>query len=167
MIQAAHIGVGINGQEGMQAVMACDIAIPQFQFLTDLLLVHGWWSYLRISRVHLPAFPFQKMFHVHLLQRIVVLEDSIVCMLSCENQSYVFIFFLKESGIYHDTILVQHIYRVFRPAILWWLVPVTLQCCVHCPASICCWHIWQGTATVSLWASGTFLISIDKNWCWY
>jgi phospholipid-transporting ATPase len=42
MIQAAHIGVGINGQEGMQAVMACDIAIPQFQFLTDLLLVHGW-----------------------------------------------------------------------------------------------------------------------------
>jgi phospholipid-transporting ATPase len=30
MIQAAHIGVGINGQKGMQAVMARDIAIPQF-----------------------------------------------------------------------------------------------------------------------------------------
>ncbi len=87
MIQAAHIGVVINGQEGMQAVMACDIATPQFQFLTDLLLVHGQWSYLCISRVHLPAFPFQKMFHIHLLQRIAVLENSIVCMLSCENQS--------------------------------------------------------------------------------
>jgi P-type E1-E2 ATPase len=87
MIQAAHIGVGINGQEGMQAVMACEIAIPQFRFLTDLLLVHGQWSYLCISRVHLPAFPFQKVFHIHLLQRIVALEDSIVCVLSFENQS--------------------------------------------------------------------------------
>jgi P-type E1-E2 ATPase len=87
MIPAAHIGVGINGQEGMQAVMACDIAIRQFRFLNNLLLVHGRWSYLCISRVHLPAFPFQKMFHVHLLQRIVVLEDSFVCVLSFENQS--------------------------------------------------------------------------------
>ncbi|KAL2632249.1 hypothetical protein R1flu_016935 [Riccia fluitans] len=51
MIQAAHIGVGISGQEGMQAVMASDFAIAQFRFLTDLLLVHGRWSYNRISKV--------------------------------------------------------------------------------------------------------------------
>ncbi|KAI9168771.1 hypothetical protein LWI28_001718 [Acer negundo] len=51
MIQAAHIGVGISGQEGMQAVMASDFAIAQFRFLTDLLLVHGRWSYLRICKV--------------------------------------------------------------------------------------------------------------------
>ncbi|KAH9709267.1 phospholipid-transporting ATPase 3 [Citrus sinensis] len=50
MIQAAHIGVGISGQEGMQAVMASDFAIAQFRFLTDLLLVHGRWSYLRICK---------------------------------------------------------------------------------------------------------------------
>jgi len=31
MIQAAHIGVGISGQEGMQAVMASDYAIAQFR----------------------------------------------------------------------------------------------------------------------------------------
>ncbi|KAB5537560.1 hypothetical protein DKX38_015093 [Salix brachista] len=51
MIQAAHIGVGISGLEGMQAVMASDFAIAQFRFLTDLLLVHGRWSYLRICKV--------------------------------------------------------------------------------------------------------------------
>ncbi|CAI0379544.1 unnamed protein product [Linum tenue] len=51
MIQAAHIGVGISGMEGMQAVMASDFAIAQFRFLTDLLLVHGRWSYLRICKV--------------------------------------------------------------------------------------------------------------------
>lgn len=51
MIQAAHIGVGISGLEGMQAVMASDFAIAQFKFLTDLLLVHGRLSYIRISKV--------------------------------------------------------------------------------------------------------------------
>ncbi|PIA47079.1 hypothetical protein AQUCO_01400049v1 [Aquilegia coerulea] len=51
MIQAAHVGVGISGLEGMQAVMASDFAIAQFRFLSDLLLVHGRWSYLRICKV--------------------------------------------------------------------------------------------------------------------
>ncbi|XWS34910.1 hypothetical protein CRYUN_Cryun21dG0077800 [Craigia yunnanensis] len=51
MIQAAHIGVGISGLEGMQAVMASDFAIAQFRFLKDLLLVHGRWSYLRLCKV--------------------------------------------------------------------------------------------------------------------
>ena len=31
MIQAAHIGVGISGQEGLQAVMAADFALAQFR----------------------------------------------------------------------------------------------------------------------------------------
>ncbi|KAK1415692.1 hypothetical protein QVD17_31477 [Tagetes erecta] len=51
MIQAAHVGVGISGLEGMQAVMASDFAIAQFRFLTDLLLVHGRWSYMRLCKV--------------------------------------------------------------------------------------------------------------------
>eukprot|EP00824_Muranothrix_gubernata_P008681 TRINITY_DN2115_c0_g1_i1.p1 TRINITY_DN2115_c0_g1~~TRINITY_DN2115_c0_g1_i1.p1 ORF type:complete len:1059 (-),score=246.27 TRINITY_DN2115_c0_g1_i1:588-3764(-) len=51
MIQAAHIGVGISGQEGMQAVMAADYAIAQFRFLQRLLLVHGRYSYKRIAYV--------------------------------------------------------------------------------------------------------------------
>ncbi len=51
MIQKAHIGVGISGQEGMQAAMAADFSIAQFRFLTPLLLVHGRLSYKRISRM--------------------------------------------------------------------------------------------------------------------
>jgi magnesium-transporting ATPase (P-type)/class 3 adenylate cyclase len=41
MIQEAHVGVGIKGVEGVQAVRASDIAIGQFRFLQRLLLVHG------------------------------------------------------------------------------------------------------------------------------
>uniref|UniRef100_A0AAY4BEK6 Phospholipid-transporting ATPase n=1 Tax=Denticeps clupeoides TaxID=299321 RepID=A0AAY4BEK6_9TELE len=48
MIKAAHIGVGISGQEGMQAVLSSDYSFAQFRFLQRLLLVHGRWSYLRM-----------------------------------------------------------------------------------------------------------------------
>ncbi|KAJ1512199.1 hypothetical protein HMI54_000208 [Coelomomyces lativittatus] len=51
MIQAAHIGVGISGEEGLQAAMASDYAIAQFRYLTKLLLVHGRWSYHRVSEL--------------------------------------------------------------------------------------------------------------------
>lgn len=47
MIQAADVGVGISGEEGMQAVNASDYSIAQFRFLKRLLLVHGHWSYAR------------------------------------------------------------------------------------------------------------------------
>lgn len=47
MIQEAHIGVGVAGEEGLQAVMASDYSIGQFRFLTRLLLVHGHYAYLR------------------------------------------------------------------------------------------------------------------------
>lgn len=53
MLQAADIGIGIAGQEGMQAVMSSDYAIAQFKYLSRLLLVHGRWSYLRTSKVTL------------------------------------------------------------------------------------------------------------------
>ncbi|KAH9632831.1 hypothetical protein HF086_005886 [Spodoptera exigua] len=43
-------GVGISGQEGMQAVLASDYSIAQFRFLQRLLLVHGRWSYYRMCK---------------------------------------------------------------------------------------------------------------------
>lgn len=49
MIQEAHVGVGIAGEEGRQAVMSSDYAIGQFRYLTRLLLVHGRWSYRRLA----------------------------------------------------------------------------------------------------------------------
>eukprot|EP01116_Phalansterium_solitarium_P015668 TRINITY_DN3482_c0_g1_i4.p1 TRINITY_DN3482_c0_g1~~TRINITY_DN3482_c0_g1_i4.p1 ORF type:complete len:1118 (-),score=428.30 TRINITY_DN3482_c0_g1_i4:1315-4668(-) len=51
MIQAAHVGVGISGEEGLQASRSADYAIAQFRFLKRLLLVHGRLSYRRIARV--------------------------------------------------------------------------------------------------------------------
>nr|XP_033789630.1 phospholipid-transporting ATPase IC [Geotrypetes seraphini]XP_033789640.1 phospholipid-transporting ATPase IC [Geotrypetes seraphini]XP_033789649.1 phospholipid-transporting ATPase IC [Geotrypetes seraphini]XP_033789659.1 phospholipid-transporting ATPase IC [Geotrypetes seraphini]XP_033789667.1 phospholipid-transporting ATPase IC [Geotrypetes seraphini]XP_033789675.1 phospholipid-transporting ATPase IC [Geotrypetes seraphini]XP_033789682.1 phospholipid-transporting ATPase IC [Geotrypetes s len=50
MIKTAHIGVGISGQEGMQAVMSSDYSFAQFRFLQRLLLVHGRWSYIRMCK---------------------------------------------------------------------------------------------------------------------
>ncbi|KAJ5066837.1 putative phospholipid-transporting atpase [Anaeramoeba ignava] len=56
MIQASHIGIGISGQEGMQAVLASDYSIAQFRFLSKLLLVHGRWSYRRNTKLILYSF---------------------------------------------------------------------------------------------------------------
>ena len=49
MIQKAHVGVGIYGKEGLQAVNNSDFAIGQFRFLQLLMLVHGRWCYRRVS----------------------------------------------------------------------------------------------------------------------
>lgn len=56
MIQAAHVGVGISGMEGMQAARSADFAIGQFKYLRKLLLIHGSWSYQRISLAILYSF---------------------------------------------------------------------------------------------------------------
>lgn len=56
MIQEANVGVGIIGKEGLQAANASDYAIARFQYLLPLILVHGRWSYLRITRVILYCF---------------------------------------------------------------------------------------------------------------
>ncbi|XP_054939126.1 phospholipid-transporting ATPase IK isoform X15 [Physeter macrocephalus] len=50
MIKTADIGVGLAGQEGMQAVQNSDYVLAQFCFLRRLLLVHGRWSYMRICK---------------------------------------------------------------------------------------------------------------------
>lgn len=56
MIQAAHVGVGISGVEGLQAARSADVAIAQFRFLQKLLLVHGTWSYHRLSKLILYSY---------------------------------------------------------------------------------------------------------------
>uniref|UniRef100_A0A8C5G918 Phospholipid-transporting ATPase n=1 Tax=Gouania willdenowi TaxID=441366 RepID=A0A8C5G918_GOUWI len=49
MIQEAHVGIGIMGKEGRQAVRNSDYAIARFKFLAKLLLVHGHFYYVRIA----------------------------------------------------------------------------------------------------------------------
>jgi phospholipid-transporting ATPase len=60
MIQEAHVGVGIMGKEGTQAVRAADYAFGEFKYLQRLLTVHGRFQYLRMSGIIL--FSFYKNF---------------------------------------------------------------------------------------------------------
>ncbi|CDK29690.1 unnamed protein product [Kuraishia capsulata CBS 1993] len=60
MIQAADVGVGIAGEEGRQAVMSSDYGIGQFRFLARLILVHGRWSYKRLSEM-IPSFFYKNV----------------------------------------------------------------------------------------------------------
>uniref|UniRef100_A0AAX7U4Y2 Phospholipid-transporting ATPase n=1 Tax=Astatotilapia calliptera TaxID=8154 RepID=A0AAX7U4Y2_ASTCA len=66
MIQAADIGIGISGQEGMQAVMASDFAISHFKHLKKLLLVHGHWCYTRLANMIIYFF-YKNVAYVNLL----------------------------------------------------------------------------------------------------
>ncbi|KAM8765455.1 phospholipid-transporting ATPase VB isoform 2-T2 [Rhynchonycteris naso] len=66
MIQAADVGVGISGQEGMQAVMSSDFAISRFRHLKKLLLVHGHWCYSRLARMVVYYF-YKNVCYVNLL----------------------------------------------------------------------------------------------------
>ncbi|TYZ57193.1 hypothetical protein PybrP1_011143 [[Pythium] brassicae (nom. inval.)] len=56
MIQRAHIGVGIAGEEGHQASDASDYSIPAFKHLQQLVLVHGRWMNRRVSILTLYIF---------------------------------------------------------------------------------------------------------------
>ncbi|XP_061548497.1 phospholipid-transporting ATPase IH isoform X5 [Phycodurus eques] len=51
MILEAHVGIGIMGKEGRQAVRNSDYAIPKFKHLKKILLVHGHYYYIRISEL--------------------------------------------------------------------------------------------------------------------
>ena len=66
MITAAHIGVGIAGLEGQQAVRASDYSIAQFRFLRILLLYHGREAYRR------NAYAVCYMFYKNILETIPI-----------------------------------------------------------------------------------------------
>ncbi|XP_053574562.1 phospholipid-transporting ATPase VB isoform X1 [Bombina bombina] len=66
MIQAADVGIGISGQEGMQAVMSSDFAISRFKHLKKLLLVHGHWCYARLAKMVIYFF-YKNVAYVNLL----------------------------------------------------------------------------------------------------
>eukprot|EP01102_Stenamoeba_stenopodia_P016185 TRINITY_DN5629_c0_g1_i1.p1 TRINITY_DN5629_c0_g1~~TRINITY_DN5629_c0_g1_i1.p1 ORF type:complete len:1050 (-),score=233.24 TRINITY_DN5629_c0_g1_i1:3344-6466(-) len=51
MIQAADVGIGIEGKEGKQASLAADFSITQFSHLARLVLWHGRNSYKRSARL--------------------------------------------------------------------------------------------------------------------
>ena len=66
MITAAHIGIGISGLEGQQAVRASDYAIGQFKFLRNLLFFHGREAYRR------NAIAVSYMFYKNILETVPI-----------------------------------------------------------------------------------------------
>lgn len=105
MIQAAHVGVGISGVEGLQAARSADVAIAQFRFLTKLLLVHGTWSYHRLSKLIL--YSYYKNLALCMTQFWVFLHFAnlmIVCLSKCV---------LRTSNIrVMDTIVLQCLFHI-------------------------------------------------------
>lgn len=68
MIQASHVGIGISGNEGLQAARVADYAIAQFRFLQRLLLVHGRWNYARTAKFILCTFWKEMFFYLSTAQ---------------------------------------------------------------------------------------------------
>ncbi|KAJ1329638.1 phospholipid-translocating ATPase [Microdochium nivale] len=64
MIQAAHVGVGISGKEGLQAARVADYSIAQFRFLQRLLFVHGRYVYHRTGKYILATFWKEIVFYI-------------------------------------------------------------------------------------------------------
>ncbi|KAI3633805.1 hypothetical protein MIR68_008137 [Amoeboaphelidium protococcarum] len=56
MLKEAHLGIGIAGREGLQAAKSSDYYIYRFRFLSRLLLIHGRWSYFRVSKFIMGSF---------------------------------------------------------------------------------------------------------------
>merc|ERR1711966_616084 len=51
MIQAADVGIGIEGKEGKQASLAADFSLTKFAHVSRLMLWHGRNSYSRSARL--------------------------------------------------------------------------------------------------------------------
>lgn len=64
MIQESHVGIGISGNEGLQAARVADYSIAQFRFLQRLLLVHGRWNYVRTAKFILCTFWKEMFFYL-------------------------------------------------------------------------------------------------------
>ena len=75
MIQAAHVGVGIKGEEGVQAVNSADYALAQFRFLSPLLLKHGRNNYIRMSA--LVIYMFHKNLFMSLCQFVFAFYNGL------------------------------------------------------------------------------------------
>jgi phospholipid-transporting ATPase len=96
MIQAAHVGIGISGVEGLQAARSADVAISQFRYLTKLLLVHGTWSYQRLSKLIL--YSFYKNIVLYMLKSVVLKRSLARPKLMRDTHSFWYAFSNSFSG---------------------------------------------------------------------
>ncbi len=181
MIQGAHIGVGIRGEEGQQAVNNADYAIAQFEYLRPLLLKHGRYNYIRMSNeicyifyknvlVSLCMFWFnifcgwsgQKYFAEGPIQMYNVLFTSIPILL----------YAIYDRDMDYDKVRAfPRIYATrdpgnsyFNSAIFWsWIATAIAEACVVCLLSV---YLLEGYSSPRLgyhatfWSSGALAYSL-------
>ncbi|KAK6027057.1 phospholipid-translocating P-type ATPase, flippase [Ostertagia ostertagi] len=87
MIQAANVGIGISGEEGLQAASASDYAIPRFHFLRRLLLQFFLW--IGMALVHsLSLFFLSYGFLDSIVGLFVVVTVCLKALLECDSWTW-------------------------------------------------------------------------------
>jgi phospholipid-transporting ATPase len=142
MIQAAHIGIGISGVEGLQAARSADVAIAQFRYLRKLLLVHGAWSYQRVSKTVL--FSFYKNVALYMTQfwvSLVTISHLSLGMQSANNHIvHLPKRFLRSSHLrVVDAVILQRLLHLPSTTLPWYPRPVHLGTSPR-PISSALWH---------------------------
>ena len=164
MIQAAHVGIGISGNEGLQAVNASDFAIARFRFLKRLLLVHGRLNARRVGNTG----PY--MFYKNILQTLPQFYFGFVSLFSGQNFYYELLFqaynvvhtgitimafgaFDKDTrpdtAMSYPSMYQEGIKGIFfsKTTCVWWI----LESIVH---SLVCYSVCASTYTVSQLENG-------------
>ncbi|TNN68517.1 Phospholipid-transporting ATPase 11C [Liparis tanakae] len=132
MILEAHVGIGIKGKEGRQAVRNSDYAIPKLKHLKKLLLAHGHLYYVRIA--HLVQYFFYKVFGNWSYGTIVftVLVFTVTLKLALDTRHWTWInhFVIWGSLLFYVPFLKQQrLYFVFAnmlSSVSAWLVIILL-----------------------------------------
>lgn len=156
MIQAADVGIGIAGREGLQAARSSDFSIGQFRFLMKLLFVHGRWNYNRTCKYILATFYKEFFFYMSqvLYQRYVMFTGTSVFeswSISMFNTLFTSLPVISLGVLDQDLsptslIAVPELYNIgqknrqfhFRALIMWQVV-ATLECLM---AGFITYHIY-------------------------
>ncbi|KAJ6241987.1 putative phospholipid-transporting atpase [Anaeramoeba flamelloides] len=143
MIQTAHVGVGIAGREGLQAVRAADYSISRFKFLRRLMLVHGRYSYYRTT--FLAQYSFYKSIFFCVIQLTFNFWTGFSGMsffnsLSVMTYNGVFtaipiFFFLLDKDVSEESVYLNpHLYRdssqgrfYNKKTLFWWFIRAIYQ----------------------------------------
>lgn len=168
MIQTADIGIGISGQEGMQAVMASDFALSRFKFLERFLLVHGHWCYHRLASMILYFF-YKNATFVFLIfwyqlycgySGQIMLDDMFLMLFNLLFSSLApFAIGIYDQDAPEELLLSQpHLYRqgrlgrVYKPHSFW----ITMADCLY--QSLIVFFVTRGAyndSDIGLWQFGT------------
>lgn len=120
MLIAAHVGVGIAGVEGMQAVQASDFSISQFRFLVPLMLYHGKEGYRRTSFFLLTFlykqwalfWPIAVLFHLNKFDPVKTLPEFVMVLLPTLSSFPPYILaILDKETTYKDAIRNPGLYK--------------------------------------------------------